>query len=440
MALGGGVWLAQNKVLPGSYINFVSAANASASLSERGVATMPLALDWGAQGEVFAVTAGEFQKNSLEIFGHPYTDAQMRPMRELFKNARTVYFYRLDTGGQKASCTYADAKYPGSLGNQIKIVISEGEGYVAESNEVFDVATYVGKTQVDLQKGVQEAAELQDNAFVVWKTAGTLQETAATPLTGGSDGTVEDTAYQAYLDKMESYSFHTMGCDSDEETIKELFAGYVKRMREECGIKFQLVLHQYAQADYEGVISVENVEEDTDAGTGLVYWVTGAQAGCAVNKSLTNTAYPGEYTVDVDYTQAQLEAGIKAGKLMLHRVGDEVRVLTDINTFISVSDEKSADFSSNQVVRTLDQIGNDIASIFNTKYLGKIPNDNAGRISLWNDIVKHHNQLQDIRAIEDFDSEDITVALGDTKASVVVSDYVKPVSAMEQLYMTVVVN
>ena len=35
MALGGGTFVIQNKKLPGSYINFVSAAKASATLSER---------------------------------------------------------------------------------------------------------------------------------------------------------------------------------------------------------------------------------------------------------------------------------------------------------------------------------------------------------------------------------------------------------------------
>jgi len=34
MALGGGNFLVQNKVLPGSYINFVAAAKASAALSD----------------------------------------------------------------------------------------------------------------------------------------------------------------------------------------------------------------------------------------------------------------------------------------------------------------------------------------------------------------------------------------------------------------------
>ena len=36
MALGGGTWLTQNKVLNGAYINFISAARASTNLSDRG--------------------------------------------------------------------------------------------------------------------------------------------------------------------------------------------------------------------------------------------------------------------------------------------------------------------------------------------------------------------------------------------------------------------
>ena len=46
MALGGGTFLTQNKVLPGAYINFISTAKASATLSERGYGAMALELDW----------------------------------------------------------------------------------------------------------------------------------------------------------------------------------------------------------------------------------------------------------------------------------------------------------------------------------------------------------------------------------------------------------
>ena len=77
MALGGGTYLVQNKVLPGAYMNFVSASRASATLSDRGIAALPLALDWGPEQTVFGVTNGEFQTDSMKIFGHTYTDAAM---------------------------------------------------------------------------------------------------------------------------------------------------------------------------------------------------------------------------------------------------------------------------------------------------------------------------------------------------------------------------
>lgn len=134
-----------------------------------------------------------------------------------------------------------------------------------------------------------------------------------------------------------------------------------------------------------------------------------------------------------------MKKAIKAGEFTLHKVGSDIRVLEDINTMVTTSDTRSDIFKDNQTVRVMDQIANDIAVLFNTKYLGIVPNDAAGRISLWSDIVKHHEQLQEIRAIENFSDSDVTVAQGDTKKSVVVSDAVTVVNAMNKLYMTVTV-
>ena len=54
--------------------------------------------------------------------------------------------------------------------------------------------------------------------------------------------------------------------------------------------------------------------------------------------------------------------------------------------------------------------------------------------------MKHHQQLQSIRAIEKFSGDDVTVEQGDTKKAVVVTDQITPVNAMAQLYMTVYVS
>ena len=125
MALGGGTYTAQNKILPGSYINFVSAANATATLSDRGIATLGLELDWGVEGEVFEVTSGDFQKNSMKIFGYGYDHASLKGLRDLFQNITTLYAYRLNGNGAKAANTYATAKYSGVRGNALRIVIEK---------------------------------------------------------------------------------------------------------------------------------------------------------------------------------------------------------------------------------------------------------------------------------------------------------------------------
>ena len=436
--LGGGTFLTQNKVLPGSYINFVSVAKASATLSDRGIATIPLPMNWGPEQQMFTVELADFLKNSLKIFGYAYTADELKPMREIFKHAKTVHFFRLNGSGTKATCTYADAKHPGTLGNSLKIVITTNENST-ENDPLFDVATYLGTVEVDMQKGIAAASALKNNDFVDFKTSATLALTAGTALSGGANGSVADAAYQTYLDQAEALTFNAMGCVSTSATITALFAAFAARMRDDVGKKFQVVLFRKL-ADYEGVVSVKNGIATSKTTAELIPWVTGLVAGTAVNKSATNVAYDGEYDIDTDYTQTELENGIKEGSFMFHLVDDQVRVLTDINTFVSITDEKSGDFSSNQTIRVLDQIANDIAVLFGTKYIGKVPNDNSGRISLWNDIVKHHQALQDIRAIENFNPDDVTVEKGDTKKAVVVSDYVTPVNAMEQLYMTVYVQ
>lgn len=434
MALGGGTFVTQNKVLPGAYINFVSKSGASAALSDRGIVTMPLTLTWGPDDEVFEVTSGDFQKNSMKIFGQDYADDSMKGLRDLFLNATTGYFYRLNGGGVKASNDIATAKYSGTRGNDITIVIQKN----VDDDSLYDVTTKLGTTVVDLQT-VAKAADLVTNNFVTWKGA-ELAVTAGTPLAGGTDGNTDAAAYQKYLDRIEPYRFNVMGVVTTDDAVKSLIAAFTKRLRDEMGIKFQTVLHKYTKPDYLGVISVENDVTDEGADpASAVYWTTGAEAGCEVNRSVQNRTYNGEFTINVKYTQNQLITAIEAGKFMFHQVDGDVKVLQDINTMVTTSDTMGDDFKDNQTIRVCDQIANDEAVLFNTKYSGIVPNDKAGRVSLWTDIVKLQNQLQDIRAIEDFKDTDVTVDKGETKKSVVVNNHINVVNAMSKLYMTVVV-
>lgn len=431
MALGGGSFTFQNKVLPGSYINFVSATQASSSLSDRGVATMGLELDWGCDGEVFAVTQEEFIKNSMEIFGYDYTSSFLAGLRDLFMNLQTLYCYRLNSG-EKASCVFGSAVCSGERGNDIKIVIQDSES----EGQLYGVYTYIGDVLVDKQD-VSTGAELVDNSYVKWVDDVELSLTAGVMLEGGSSCEVNASSHQKYLEKIECYPFNILGVNSCDDDIKKLYVAFTKNMRDSVGSKFQTVVYN-CNADYEGVINLSNscVEEEA----ALVYWVTGLQAGCAVNKSCLNRIYDGEFTVNCNLSQTELGNCIAQGQFTLHKVGTAVRVLADCNSLVSFSADKGEVFADNQTIRVVDQIACDIANLFNSKYLGVIPNDASGRISLWADIVKHHKTLSDIRAIENFDESHITVSAGDSKKSVVVSDVITVVNTMAQLYMTVTVG
>ena len=440
MALGGGTWLVQNKVLPGSYINFSSVAKASATLSDRGYAAAPFVLSWGPENEVFAVTSGEFQKNSKAIFGYSYDHPKMLALREIFLHATTVYCYRLGLGAKKAACALATAKYPGVRGNDLSIVIAVN----VDDPDAFDVGTYLDGIQVDLQT-VTKAEDLTGNDYVDFKKDLTLEATAGAPLTGGEDvANITGDSHQAFLDKIEAYAFNAMCCPAADPIIVKLYAAYCQRVRDEVGAKFQLIAWKPSAVDYEGVIGVWNsathpsMDVDEHA---VVYWATGAHAGVAVNKSLTNAKYDGELTLNTDYKQAELTAALKAGKFMFHNVNGLTRVLEDINTLLTLSDTKGEVFQSNQTMRVCDQIANDVAVLFNERYLGTVPNDASGRSALWGDITHYIKQLEDIRAVENFDPDTVSCEQGDKKKAVLVTvNGLNIINAMAQLYMSVIIQ
>ena len=430
MALGGGTFVTQNKTIPGAYINFVTTATGATVFGERGVVALGDSFNWGSNN-IFEVTAEDFYKNSMALFGYDALDGKMIGIRDVFKNAKKIYVGRINgNNAKKASCSFGEAKYTGTRGNDIRIAVYSDP----DDSSYKNVYTYVGTTIVDTQR-VKSMVELRNNNFVVWKSDATLTNTASMPMTGGTNGATTGQAVQSFLDDISGYSFNALTVISDNESINQLVAEYTKRMRDTIGKKFQSIVHNYF-ADYEGVINIDPYavsEEDYL----VAYWVAGAVAGCEINESLTNKVYDGEIEIDSLYTQSQLENKIKSGEFVFHRVGDKIRVLKDINSFVSVNTEKGKMFQNNQTVRICDQIASDVAVLFEEYYMGKVPNDTSGRNSLWSDLVKYHEKLVNIRALDEFDEEAISVEMGESKNSVVIYEKICPVNSMEQLYMKV---
>ena len=341
--LGGGVFVTQNKTLPGSYINFVSLASTTSALGERGVVAIALPLGKKA-GKVIELTKVDFETKCEELTGVKRESTEAAPLREIFCNAKKVYLY---------------------------------------------------------------------------------------------DGATVADAVKAF----EPYEFNVLCAYTEETSDITAYITAVKKWRDELGKKCQLVVYNATKPDHEGVINVVSTVSDDGADAhALTAWVAGAMAGCKVNESCTNKTYNGEYTIITDKTQAELETCIISGQIAFHLSYGEVRLLEDINSFTTTTADKGEDFKYNQTIRVIDQIANDIAKLFNTEYLGKIPNNATGRASLWGEIVAHHRELESVGAIENFDSSLLKVEQGNNKKSIIVNDSITVVNSMAQLYMTVVVQ
>ena len=124
--MAGGKFLTMNKKLPGAYINFKSVPNAVGTIGERGIATMPLALEWGPEGEIIELLSTDLEDgNSLEKVGTTafYEDSLI--LRECLKHCYKLLIWRIDKGSTKASAELGGltvtAKYGGLKGNLLQV-------------------------------------------------------------------------------------------------------------------------------------------------------------------------------------------------------------------------------------------------------------------------------------------------------------------------------
>ena len=438
--MAGGTWTVQNKVRPGVYIHFKSEARPLGALGERGIVSLPLELSWGPSKQVISIEAGT---DPFDTLGYLITAPQLLLVREALKRARTLLLYRLNTG-VKATATVDNltvtAKYGGVRGNDISVAIETNIDDPAQ----FDVKTLVGGAEVDSQT-VADITELQSNAWVDFSGTGTLTTTAGVPLTGGDDGTVNAQDYLDYLTAIEVHNFNTIGLTVTDATTKGVFVSFVKRLREDEGKKIQVVMENYPEADYEGVISVKKgvalADGTTLTAAQAVAWVAGATAGAAANQSLTYDAYDGAVDAVPKYTNSQITAALQAGEFVFTAMDGRAIVEQDINTLHTFTPAKGKAFRKNRVLRVLDSLGNDYMRVFSTSYIGKVPNNDDGRNLFKNECINITNQYQNIGAIQNFDPQtDLEVLPGTSPDAVVVNQWVQPVDSAEKLYFTITVR
>lgn len=246
------------------------------------------------------------------------------------------------------------------------------------------------------------------------------------------------------LNKLKTEVFNTLCYPYDGEAYnanKLAIATWIEAMRDNEGIKSQAVLANY-DGDYEGVI---NVTQGVKLENGAVLtpaqctaWVAGVTVGSNINQSNTGKKYIGAIDVVPRMTKSEMEAAITDGEFIFKvDSAQNVTVVYDINSLTTTTSEKSKIFAKNRVVRTIDGINNDITTIFESNYIGKIDNNAAGRSLLRATLIEYFNELQRLNAIQNFVAEDVTVEAGNDIDSVVINCFIQPVDSIEKIYITV---
>lgn len=246
------------------------------------------------------------------------------------------------------------------------------------------------------------------------------------------------------LEVLRTTAFNTLCYPYDGATYdanKAPIVTWIKSMRDTEGVSIQGVLSNHV-ADDEAIINVTQGVELSD-GTVLTAaqttaWVAGVTAGANINQSNTGRKYVGAIDVVPRMTKTEMEAAVTAGAFVFKvDAVQNVTAVYDINSLTTVTVDKGKQFTKNRVIRTIDGINNDIVSIFESNYIGKVNNNKDGRSLLRATLIEYFNELQRLSAIQNFIPEDVTVNQGDDSDAVVIDCYIQPVDSVEKMYITV---
>lgn len=444
--MAGGTFNAMNKVRPGAYINFETEPDTVINVGERGIAALTMPLSWGVQDNIITLSSEDLiSGESLSKVGLVYSDSNALLLRLALANCSTLKIFSSKTSGIKATKTIettggdglvVTAKHAGTFGNKIAILIK-----VVDSTAT--VETYADGYFVDRQNvATTGIASLEDNDFVTFSGTGTLKTTASTLLTGGTDGSDVSNLYSTFFNKLKDIQWNTVAITSTTAADLTLAGTFIQQMRENEGKYVQAVVANASSADYEGLINVVNgviLEDNTNVTAAqFTAWVAGATAGATMTESLTGKIVTGAIGIVGQLTNDEIVTALQSGKFVLSlNQNGAIKVEKDINSLHTFTSTKGYVFSKNRIIRERDEIGSSIKNIWETTFLGKVNNNDTGRMLFKSSIIDYLSDLLTKGAIEDLNKDLIIVEAGNDIDSVIASIAVKLIDSTEFLYMTV---
>ena len=445
----GGIWTAQNKQRPGAYINFVSVPKPVGTIGSRGVIACALPMTWGPTDKLITLYGEELLngKSIPKIGCDAFDTEESLPYRLALTGCYKALIYRADSGGVKATGAVTaaltiTAKYTGSTGNKISVTITKDKP--AAGKYTINVLFKNIVKESFVISAASDFANLESEWVDFIATGEEIPETAGTVLEGGTNGAVTN-SFSTFFNLASGETWQCLAVNSTEASVQTAIVELIKLLRQTRGKKVQAVVYDYEEADYEGIISVNQgyvTETDTVTTDLFPLYAASITAGAAINESNTAREIAGAVSIINPVNEEDIEDALKAGKFLItYRQDGAVCIEKDINTLSTFTVDKGYEFSKNRVMRCLDEIGNNTALIFNRNYCGKVDNDEIGRNMYKTELISMFDTYTDIGAIKNFEgAADITVLPGVDVDSVVVDLAVQPVDSMEKLYMTVNVD
>ncbi|MFT4107601.1 MAG: phage tail sheath C-terminal domain-containing protein [Lacrimispora sp.] len=245
------------------------------------------------------------------------------------------------------------------------------------------------------------------------------------------------------LETLKTQKFDTLvyPYDTGREAEKAKIAAWIKIMRDDEGVCCNTVLAN-CEGESEAVINVVQglklSETENLTAAEVTALAGGAAAGAGITNSNTGKKVTGAIDVVPRMTRSEMEEAVAAGKFIFKvDNAQNVTVVADVNSLTVTSPEKGQMFKKNRVVRTLDGIRNDISSIFEGSYIGKADNTESGRLLLKSFLVDYLTALQNIGAIQNFETGDVAVEKGAAIDAVHVAANIQPVDSVEKIYINV---
>lgn len=440
---GGTFNLSSPKVRPGAYANTKNGKQPTTATVPSGIAIIPLiGYDWGPRGEMIHLT-NESPDAAKTKFGRSiYNDNGFMLMLQLmFLNVTEVYTY-IAGGGEKAKGTITlksgtgnvTAKYPGSLGNKLKIVS------VANPEGGFDVSVVLDGSEVELIEGAKKVADLKSD-YVDFSGDGELVAFASASLNGGTEEASKTNASVAtFLDMAEKIKFNYMALPTSDASLITAAVTKIKYIRNSIGWKCGLVVANSA-SDYENIYNLTNsfeyagVKLTTEQATA---WLAGAATAAGYTTSLTYTTVTGATGIVGQKTNEESIQAINNGETFF-TVSESGNIILeyDVNSKVTFTQDDPTDILKGRPCRVYDSFANELLLTF---VPGRFSNDPTGWTvmeGLGRAILKDF--LKD-GAIQNVDEENDFVV--DRGASVGDSAYItcgiQPVDSTEKYYFTTI--